>query len=590
MDAFRKPLKKPNDLVKLKLTTLHAEITTSRFLNSIKNEIRFLLKKNELKLYGLIPSDSFTHIEIKVRNKTYAVKNVDLLAINFYNEEYVEIVGILNAGELPDIDYTSGEITQQVEIPRIKSEKKNVEMRIASRLDARISGILKATATILGKETNIRIYDISATGLSISMDNKNLSKDVDFLDQLAINIFTTPTESHEINTHICWIKQTPNETKIGLRIIQKNKSENFDSDQGAICLPEDDTLGGVIYKDFLYLETIKFKLLAISAKAMKIKLLSNDIIIYDGQKLDVRFFLHTDSKYVVTTKIKQITQITAHSLEVDLEIENIPKVIETNMVNYIIQNTHASPENIRNAGFNIRYISNAFKFRFVQTHDEYIEVLNLRYLAYKSAGKVDEHSSIKNMIAPLDHKSRILIAYHDTQIIASVALTFPDDVNMVLDTEHALSSGYPSFFPSKTDMIEVSRLCTHPDYRRGDLLHRMFEHIYKINALTKKSLMVTSCDDKLWPIYKKLGFKKCDLSYNHPYLKGIRHHIIYITLGRVNKLKATNGLLTWSYIYGNMHSFLSSWDAINLPFYFRLKSKIGYLLSKILFKKQNSKY
>ena len=165
-------------------------------------------------------------------------------------------------------------------------------------------------------------------------------------------------------------------------------------------------------------------------------------------------------------------------------------------------------------------------------------------------------------------------------MVSSIALTFPSE-DTTLDTERALPSGYPSGFPAKTTIMELSRLCIDPEYQKGDILIRIFEHAYRVFSTSGREVAITSSDDTLWPTYEKIGFKKTGLTYPHPVLNGIPHHILRIDRRDVYLAKGIS-FLTWFVVYSRMTEYLWSTNAIELSFFEKLRVSILLKVSKIL--------
>jgi ribosomal protein S18 acetylase RimI-like enzyme len=184
---------------------------------------------------------------------------------------------------------------------------------------------------------------------------------------------------------------------------------------------------------------------------------------------------------------------------------------------------------------------------------EYEAVLSLRLRAYKEANKLEADADLSSAIAPLDHLSKIAVLFDGDRAIASVAIAFPE-TQTTLSTEAAFPDGYPKNFPPKDNVLEVSRLCVDPHYQKRGLVIRMAQEVYFMLITSGRKYIVTSTDQKLLPLYKRIGFRKTPFKYAHPHLRGIEHHII---IGNISAGTACRGVnpLVWGRIYRDVVLF-----------------------------------
>ena len=151
------------------------------------------------------------------------------------------------------------------------------------------------------------------------------------------------------------------------------------------------------------------------------------------------------------------------------------------------------------------------------------------------------------MQCEIDDRSRILVAYHGREMIASVSITFPENDGRLLDTESALPHGYPKDLGPRGQTVEISRLCFDNRYKGIGLFKQLVAEVFKIILLSGRRVAVTSTDDKLLKLYKKIGFKQMGVRYFHPALKGVEHHVIYIKIHKAFTGFGVNHLIWHSF-------------------------------------------
>jgi hypothetical protein len=227
------------------------------------------------------------------------------------------------------------------------------------------------------------------------------------------------------------------------------------------------------------------------------------------------------------------------------------------------------PETLQRFAFPTRFFKDRVTFRFVETMEEYGEVLNLRRNAYVEAGKRAPDTVPEAMSIAWDKSSRILCAYHDGKLLASAALTFPDREDTALRSETAFPGNrFPGNPPPKLESLEVNSLCTHKDYRKGDLLRALFEQISRIFVLSDRKYIMNLADDNLLPMYVAIGFK--DQGHTGEFL-GRPHHLIKATRDVILKSDGI-GWLKWNLLYGDLMDDLirkgmvhmGAWDRASL--------------------------
>jgi hypothetical protein len=466
------------------------------------------------------------------------------------------------------------------------------QKRQVGRIDIRPSEGLLAKIKIGAVFHEVPMYDLSINGVGLVLSEQVVSQ---MRVGTVVDVIISCSWGYDFEgKYECTrIEKYRTDFRVGFKNISTTKVVDYnvpDSHVGdLLTVPSDLPVVGYLYKDFFYIERVAFTIAQISTKALLIDVKDTELFLFSGMKVELMLALHTTSGRNIDGVISKVAINEDKSVRILVKVTKIPKKLEFDIVNHLLQNPAVTPDGLRNAGFRVTSIANNFRFRFVKSHQEYMEVLRLRKIAYAEAGKVSESADLEKLVAPLDSISRILVAYHGGKIVASVSMSFPQSENTILDTERALEGGYPKEFPKKTSVIEISRLCTDPDYRRGDLLVRMFEQIYRVFVTAGRDYLVSSCDDKLWKIYKGIGFRKTKYSYPHPYLAGIIHHLIIIDKAVPTRARGFN-FIKWNYLYRNMTLFLKGRVDLKYSWLDRLKLRIYISIGKILGIRNDDKY
>lgn len=442
---------------------------------------------------------------------------------------------------------------------RIHSDTEHKHKRVTKRLDLRKGdGIVALISSSSTEKVEAEIFDISPFGASVKINKafvtthlgESLSFEIKFHDEKVVSYFC----------EVIWKREDDTYLKLGL-IYKEQLSPMpsvlpLDKESFPVAVPVFFHFTGVVYKPYLFFERSLISITHFSAQLWQCEFFDSEMILFKGMKFDLWLLNFESDKNRIGVEVVQFHSGSDGRLVVQLRVLAISNRISMWIAHQLVLNCNFSPLQIRRLGFETKEFSNGFRFRFVKSKEEYELVLKLRYKAYLAAGKIDKSKTWVDMQASMDHLSRILVAYHGEKLVASIAISYPDREDCVLDTEKGFPSGYPQPVPSKLEIVEISRLCTDSEYRRTDLLNRIFEYTYKSVLCGDRKYILTSTDSKLWTLYRKLGFKKTGMSYPHPYLSGIEHFIIIGKRTQPDKGEQISPL-AWNYLWREMNDFMS---------------------------------
>jgi predicted GNAT family N-acyltransferase len=207
----------------------------------------------------------------------------------------------------------------------------------------------------------------------------------------------------------------------------------------------------------------------------------------------------------------------------------------------------ATVQELRETGFHVQSSSRAVDFGAIRTDGEYREVLALRRVAYLRAGKVGPGAREEDMGDALDARSRILVAKYRGRIVASVRLMFPPSADAPLKHEDYVA--LPPGTPARDEVVELSKFCTHPEFRGSDLFYTLVKHCALTTMQSGRRYAVMSCTDELVRPYGRVGFRKLGASYVHPTM-GLEHHLMIAEVDKVVAGKDVNPVV-WNLIGGS---------------------------------------
>jgi hypothetical protein len=343
----------------------------------------------------------------------------------------------------------------------------------------------------------------------------------------------------------------------GMRIGLSRLDLSGSGDPGAMEFPEGYLCDGIrplsakIRNPFLYNEWAEAQLIAIGPGAAFVFESSDpSLLLFAGTrvKLDLEVPHDSNGEFSGT-----LAWIEGHDGRLVFAISggDMPYALSNAVGEHFVQAEICKPSRLADFGIRMKRFKDQFLFKFVSTQEEYRHILALRRTAYVNAGKAPPDATLESVEDEIDANSRLLTAFHGDFLIASIAMTFGSEGAHFRSETCFPGSTYPVKLPPKKSMVEVRSLCTDFDYRGGDLIQGMFEHIARSVLFSEKEWLITFATPELWPLYRRIGFRKTGASVAIAHLAGKEHHLI---LMHRNSLISGRRMtpFAWNYFFGQM--------------------------------------
>ena len=282
----------------------------------------------------------------------------------------------------------------------------------------------------------------------------------------------------------------------------------------------------------------------------------NAILLFEGMEVEVHFELASFRNRPMTARVMWVHATEANDVRFGIACLFLDWTLHNALCAFLLHSQLWTPGKLRDMGFRVQFIKSHLRFRSVKTMDDYAKVLCLRRDAYVGAGKTRQGTTPEEMATPLDGSSRILMALHQGRLVGTLTFTFPATEATVLDSQAGFPGRiYPVRIPPKANLIEVSRLCIHEEYRGTDLLQGLFEQGLKHFLMSDRHWLLTSAVEDLMPLYERIGFKRLNAAYKHPRLNNQEHHLI---LAHRNAFLYGAGmnLFVWNTLFGQLVRYL----------------------------------
>lgn len=459
--------------------------------------------------------------------------------------------------------------------------------------------LIKAEVIVEGASLvrSYRVWRISPLGLELYIgDNNNL--EIQKGSSVSVKLFLGKQETFFKGLVVDSIIDESNKQIAHIRLVNMKSSEKFEGERrkssrwlcGSEFFPTGIAPNPVRFNDFIY-----FKIEDISYGGFKLIASLRNKFLISGITLDSMINFPMVSQVNVKVKINNVKVESQNGKDVlaigatySTSDNNVNKVVS----NYLLQFSNAdSLSEIKDSGFLSETISETVNYTYVKTKEEFEEVLKLRYLSYKEAGKVEEGKTYMDMSDQYDAKSRIVIGKLKGEIICSARIIF-HQLGDKLEQEQFVQ--WPVDMPRQDEVVEIMRACTKPGFRGSDLLLGMFKFMSITVAQAKKNWIVICATNEMVPFYSKIGFKNIGLSYLHKKLNNIEHHIMVANFIDGMSGKSVNPIY-WNIVWSDSVDYMSEYDLINLDplmqirvsFYKWFKPLANFFVQKKFKQKQN---
>lgn len=434
------------------------------------------------------------------------------------------------------------------------------------------------------------VWRLSPLGVEFIADQK-VGKSLSTGSKIDIRmIHPTGSTSHE-GLVVAAISQMGEKTLVGVRWLPPEqagpRSEERRTAKRWMCgseyLPTGISANPLRFNDYIH-----FRIYDISKDGMQIEASMRNRALIPGMKLSAIVTFPLIGKITVDYEIirakvtrsfgKDTLSLGCKFIDPDLRLNEL-------IGQYLLQfGPPLSLTELRQEGLKVKSINQAITYSCVKTEQEYFEVLELRKLAWASIGKVDLKEKTEYFADEYDARARILTASCKGKIVASLRVIFPEEGDQL---EHEKYLKMPKDFPRNDQMVEITRVVVHPEFRGNDLLYSLFKQAVVVCLQAERRWILGNSDPKLLPLYRKIGFKILPLSFDlevfniHPYLF---LGDIYATMAghRVNPI-------VWNLMYSDLTKYLTRSDLIDFKLiphikliFYRLFKPLSYLVAKLM--------
>jgi len=397
----------------------------------------------------------------------------------------------------------------------------------------------------------LRVWRLSPLG--IELEDANEDPSVEKGDSVELEITIDGQSSVFSGLVVDVVRQNDLIRLIGMRLARKKIATNTSEDRRKhtrwIC-SEDFYPSAICSSPGVVNDFTRFQVRDMSPEGMQLACSLRNKYLLVGRKLMLTVNFPMVGEFTAPVKIIRVglTAINGKDqLSIGVEILKLTEYMKRTMAQYLIQFSNVETlEELRAEGFIPDSVSKAVNFYYLKSDEDYNRVLELRLEAHKYDRNIkDEIEATPTDMGDIeDSKSRIIVGAYGDRIVATGRVRFSEPNEPL---EHEKYVTWPRDLPRREEIMEISRVCTDPEFRRGDLLAGLFQFACATCIQIEKPYVLIGAWAEMRGFYKKLGWKETGLSHQEPMWKMDQH----LMLGRAKDGMLGRGVnpIYWNLIW-----------------------------------------
>lgn len=404
--------------------------------------------------------------------------------------------------------------------------------------------------------TEARVWAISPLGVEIDLNSRSLKLLQGEAVDLELVIYGKRTSFSGL---VCSVVKEVADCRFrtGIRFAQQDNRSGNDEDRRAgsrwLCSEEFVPVAHCPSPG-KFDDLMRLKLRDVSARGMQLSTSLRNKYLIPGMTLvlTVVFPLGPITQVRATITRTSIQRIGAEDrLIVGVTFTEISATAKKAFGQYLVQFSNVeSIQELTTAGFQPDSVSQAASIYYLKNESDYRGALSLRYIANKEANHLGSISEPNDTADLLDAKSRILVAKRNDEVIGTGRFRFPL-VDEPLELETYVS--WPSDFPRRDQVIEASRVATHPRFQHSDLLLTIFKYAASTVLSDERPWVVATVMGKYLSFYEKIGFENTNITFTNPKWNGEQYIVLMDGISAI--LGKNVKPLYWSFVWAEVADF-----------------------------------
>ena len=421
----------------------------------------------------------------------------------------------------------------------------------------------QATVCLEDKQLPVSLTDFSSLGFAISASKEGA-------DELKvggkIEVLVSPLINHEYLIRGLIIDRQPIRqgfVKIAA-VIEHEQSSKHDSFH-PIHLNAEQSIKGQMVHPFVYKQNAYFEVESLSRNGFYASGINTEFTLFEGMELHFSLGSIQGLQNVVG-KVSNVSLTDQNKIRCFIEMPSLPYMAEDELAQHCFHFAQKTPRDISRAGMNAQHIQELVQYRFVETQAEYEAVLKLRRKSYASMGMCNKDDPIARFAMQQDAYGRILIAFHNERVIGSALLVFGERGEKPFELDLLLPKSHFSKLPQYEELMEITAICIEKYYQDTDVLHGVFENMYREGLSAGKKYVMVSSMDEWVRRYQQMGFKETSLSLDHPRKSDVQLSVMLLNKDTGKSGKGMNPIRWWA-VWGHVSLHLYQRRIIEYTFW-----------------------
>ncbi len=311
------------------------------------------------------------------------------------------------------------------------------------------------------------------------------------------------------------------------------------------------------YNDYIY-----FKVLAVSAHGLRLICSQRNKMLLPGLRLKLQMSLPMIGEVCLDVQVEHVSVHTdqrKRGFDVVVKVLSLDSYAREMIAQYLIQFGRVdSLDALRAEGLNPPSVARGVDFYFLRSKQDHADVLNLRLMAHRQFGNFQNADvRAEDLDDEADESARILIGKHKGRAVASARFRFAQKDQPLIMQAHIRCANE---LPPREQIVEVSRACTDPEYRRGNLFANVVHQLFVSSIPAGRHFVLLVSLPNLLDFYKSIGCKELGLTQYDEFWNGEQHlmlmNSVHVCLGR------DVGPVVWNLMFREPYEYLVERGAI----------------------------
>jgi len=395
---------------------------------------------------------------------------------------------------------------------------------------------------------DVSLTDFSSLGFALTLPQEYAKN---YKVGGSIQVYVSPLLKHQYQVNGIVIDQQSlknSTTKISAVIEheQSSKHGNFHP----IHFSVEQSLKGQIIHPFVYKQKSYFELESLSMNGFYATGIHSEFTLFNGMEVEYSLASISGLQKVVG-KVANVSLTEQNKIRCFIETSSLPFQSEDELAQHCFHFAQKTPRDISRAGLNAKRIQELVQYRFVETQAEYEAVLKLRRKSCASQGVCSKDDPIATLAMEQDAYGRILIAFHNERVIGSALLVFGEKIVKPFELDFLLPKSQFAKLPAYEELMEITAICIEKYYQETDVLHGVFENMYREGLSAGKKYVVVASQQDWIHRYKNMGFKETELSFVHPLKNEMKLSVMILNKDTGKTGKGMNPIQWWK-VWGHV--------------------------------------